>query len=204
MKKPNTLKRTLQQTSLAAFVQESPKQSLKKEGDTTVSTKLEPKSQFQNHGLFLSGLYPNSSCLNHTSKNKIKIASFDMDWTLIRTKGGQTFPKNKDDWLLLFDEKTQDKLVELDKEDYKIVVFTNQAGVAAGKTKVPDLNHKFGAIQQKVGVPMIFMASITKESIFRKPQTGMWKYLVDNLLKSESKNIDMENSFYCGDAAGRT
>jgi hypothetical protein len=32
----------------------------------------------------------------------------------------------------------------------------------------------------------------------------MWKYLVENLLKVEPKDIDMEASFYCGDAAGRT
>jgi hypothetical protein len=38
-----------------------------------------------------------------------------MDWTLIRTKGGQTFPKNKDDWFLLFDGQTKEKLIDLDK-----------------------------------------------------------------------------------------
>lgn len=69
-----------------------------------------------------------------------------MDWTLIRTKGGQTFPKHKDDWELLFDDVTKNKLVSLDKEGFQIVVFTNQAGVATGRVKVPDLNHKFSAI----------------------------------------------------------
>ena len=29
-----------------------------------------------------------------------------MDWTLIKTKLGNTFPKNKDDWLPLFDKQT--------------------------------------------------------------------------------------------------
>jgi len=29
-----------------------------------------------------------------------KIAGFDMDWTLIRTKSGKTFPQNANDWVL--------------------------------------------------------------------------------------------------------
>ena len=58
--------------------------------------------------MFITGLYPDSSILKARKEGiKYKIASFDMDWTLIRTKGGQTFPKNKDDWLLLFDNKTK-------------------------------------------------------------------------------------------------
>ena len=118
-----------------------------------------------------------------------------MDWTLIRTKLGQTFPKNKDDWLLLFDNITKEKLVQLSKDGYKIVIFTNQAGVAIGKTKVGDLNLKFGAIQKEVGAPMIFMASTTKEGVFRKPQTGMWKYMIESLFRVKEKDIDMDNGF---------
>lgn len=29
-----------------------------------------------------------------------------MDWTIIKTKEGNTFAKNKDDWLPLFENKT--------------------------------------------------------------------------------------------------
>lgn len=43
------------------------------------------------------------------------------------------------------------------------------------------------------------MASITKESIFRKPSTGLWKRMLEILEKPEINT----NSFYCGDAAGR-
>jgi len=48
--------------------------------------------------------------LSKASSNKLKLACFDMDWTLIRTKLGNTFPKDKDDWLPLFDKKTAQKL----------------------------------------------------------------------------------------------
>jgi hypothetical protein len=89
MKKVNTLKRTLQQTSLNCFVQDSQKH-LKKDGDiSSFGSKAggEMKS-FHNHGMFLSGLYPDASILKPTQKTPIKIASFDMDWTIIRTQGG--------------------------------------------------------------------------------------------------------------------
>ena len=32
----------------------------------------------------------------------------------------------------------------------------------------------------------------------------MWTYLVKNIFESQQKDIDLEQSFYCGDAAGRT
>ena len=32
----------------------------------------------------------------------------------------------------------------------------------------------------------------------------MWKYLVENIYQGHQKDIDLEESFYCGDAAGRT
>ena len=41
---------------------------------------------------------------------KVKLACFDMDWTLIKTKKGNTFPKDKDDWLPLFEKQTIQKL----------------------------------------------------------------------------------------------
>ena len=48
-----------------------------------------------------------------------------MDWTLIRTKTGRTFPKNGDDWLPLYDTATKLKLRELHADDYLVTVFTN-------------------------------------------------------------------------------
>jgi bifunctional polynucleotide phosphatase/kinase len=120
-----------------------------------------------------------------------------MDYTLIKTKSGATFPKNKDDWELLFGDITKQKLVDLHKQGYTIVVFTNQGGVESGKTKVSDLSHKFEAIHKEVGVPMVFLASTEMKSVYRKPNDGMFKVL-QKLCK-----VDKDESFYCGDAAGR-
>ena len=79
---------------------------------------------FENYGLLLKGIYP---CENHinAAKSPIKVAGFDMDWTIIRTKTGKTFPKSKDDWLLLFDDCTKNKMRDLHDDGYHVVVFTN-------------------------------------------------------------------------------
>ena len=42
-----------------------------------------------------------------------------------------------------------------------------------------DLEYKFRAIQQYVGVPMMFIASTAKVSQYRKPQLGMWNLLAE-------------------------
>jgi bifunctional polynucleotide phosphatase/kinase len=92
------------------------------------------------------------------------------------------------------------KLKELNQNGFKIVIFTNQAGVAIGKTKVQHLKTKFNAILELAGVPMSFMASFDKTSKYRKPSSGMWDHFVSEECAGK---IDMEKSFYCGDAAGR-
>jgi len=38
---------------------------------------------------------------------------------------------------------------------------------------------------------------------YRKPDTGLWKLLLDDILNLKQDRIDMKESFYCGDAAGR-
>ena len=56
-----------------------------------------------------------------------------MDWTLIRTKTGKTFPKDENDWLV-WNPKVVDKLKELHGNGFKIVIFTNQNGISKGHT----------------------------------------------------------------------
>lgn len=47
---------------------------------------------------------------------------------------------------------------------------------------------------------MMFLAA-TESDQYRKPGVGMWKYLKDDIF--QEYKIDMKESFYCGDAAGR-
>lgn len=62
----------------------------------------------------------------------LQIAGYDMDSTLITTKSGKVFAQNYDDWMILYSE-IPGKLKQLYKDGYKIVIFTNQAGISKYK-----------------------------------------------------------------------
>lgn len=137
--------------------------------------------------------------LNRNMEGSSKIAGYDMNGTLITTKSGRVFAQSTDDWKILFTE-VPGKLKQLHKDGYKLIIFTNQAGIAAGKQTVPGIQKKISTIISALGVPMQAIVS-TGKGPYRKPALGMWDFL-----KSEANDgvtIDMKNSVYVGDAAGR-
>lgn len=72
----------------------------------------------------------------------LKIAAYDIDGTIIKTKSGNVFPKSYDDWQIAFNEVPK-VLKEKYAEKYKIVFFTNQAGMSAQKTVVAEWKVSF-------------------------------------------------------------
>ncbi|XP_014467773.1 PREDICTED: uncharacterized protein F21D5.5 [Dinoponera quadriceps] len=132
-------------------------------------------------------------------QNRSKVAAYDMDGTLIKTKSGLVFPKSCNDWQLLYPD-VPGKLKQLHTNGYKIVIFTNQAGLASGKVKINDFKLKIENIVQKIGIPIQVFIAVGR-SIYRKPALGMWEALEKE--KNGGIAIDKANSFYVGDAAGR-
>ncbi|KAG5331513.1 PNKP kinase, partial [Acromyrmex charruanus] len=132
-------------------------------------------------------------------QNRPKVAAYDMDGTLIRTKSGLVFPKDCNDWQLLYHD-VPGKLKQLHMTRYKIVIFTNQAGLSTGKFKISDFKGKIEKIVQKIGVPIQVFIAVGK-SIYRKPTIGMWEFLEKE--KNGGITINKAKSFYVGDAAGR-
>lgn len=128
-----------------------------------------------------------------------KIAAFDMDGALILTKSGKTFPTGPDDWKL-FNNKVSSKLASLNSEGYKIILFSNQAGIEKKKTKPDDIQKKVLAIMDELGFPFQMFIS-TGENIYRKPGTAGWKFMLDKC--NGGKKCSLKDSFYVGDAAGR-
>lgn len=60
---------------------------------------------------------------------------------MVFPKGKGKFPANRQDWKWWHDS-VPDKLKELHKNGYRVVIFSNQAGVEKGKQKVGDLTGK--------------------------------------------------------------
>uniref|UniRef100_A0AC35UIN9 Bifunctional polynucleotide phosphatase/kinase n=1 Tax=Rhabditophanes sp. KR3021 TaxID=114890 RepID=A0AC35UIN9_9BILA len=132
-------------------------------------------------------------------KSQAKVASFDMDSTLITTASGRVFPKDPTDWKLLYDCIPK-KLQDLAKDDFKLVIFTNQKGLEVGKVNPNEFKKKIESVVERMKVPMQVFISLGHPT-FRKPYVGMWDYFVGE--SNDSLAIDFENSIYVGDAAGR-
>lgn len=127
---------------------------------------------------------------NNVEKPTVKLACFDLDWTLIYpTKN--LFPKLADD--VKFMPNRLSKLRRLHKRGHTIVIFTNQK--CRSKKEVDKKIARMNTFIKNINIPiMLFMA--TDDDYYRKPNTGMWIHLLDLVPKPEQM-------MYCGDAAGR-
>ena len=134
-----------------------------------------------------------------------KIAAFDLDGTLIVTKSGNVFAKSAEDWRFYVDD-IPERLAALHKEGYKLLIFTNQAGLTNESAKSV-FKQKITRIMNAIKLPVELVASLKKD-INRKPCTGMFKHIMTQWKQlDQTRNDSMENiiekSFYIGDAAGR-
>lgn len=128
-----------------------------------------------------------------------KILAFDMDHTLVVPKTGKKFAKGRGDWVW-WNPKVVPTLKEYYNNGFKVVIFTNQAGIEKKKTKKGDLTGKILDLCKELGFPMqAFICGGNNH--WRKPHTTMWDYLSSHMNKSV--NINLTKSFYIGDAAGR-
>jgi bifunctional polynucleotide phosphatase/kinase len=128
-------------------------------------------------------------------KDGMKIAGFDFDFTLVKTKSGKKFPIDENDWELL-DSSVLSKLSQLSKNGYSLVIFSNQNGVGSGKKNSKSVTQRLRNFIDFTKLNWVCIAA-TQKDMLRKPSTGMWHLLFDNY------QIDMKESFYVGDAAGR-
>ena len=122
-----------------------------------------------------------------------------MDYTLTKSISGRTFAKNGKDWQW-WDPSVPKKLREYNENGFKIVIFTNQGGIFAGHFKETWLKEKLSLMYEDLGVPFVVFAALGKDK-YRKPGRGSWDMLVKE--KNDGVEIDMKESLFCGDAAGR-
>lgn len=126
----------------------------------------------------------------------------DLDNTVIKTKSGQTFAKDIDDWQ--FNGDILDALQLFVSRGYAIIIVTNQGGVKAGflthsmlKRK---LNHIGTAIMEVLETnsrPYTFcIIASTEDNYNRKPYPGM------AFEAACLHNINLRESIMVGDASG--
>lgn len=128
------------------------------------------------------------------------IYAFDLDGTLIKTKEGNRFAKDGDDWQP-WDPIVPSKLRQLLEKGACILIITNQKGLSSGKTLLSDLEKKVTKLIEQICVPItswysrfgLYIAS--DDDRYRKPYTGIWD-LIPLSLRSRVR-------YYCGDACGR-
>ena len=151
---------------------------------------------------------------------KVKVAAFDLDGTLITTKSGVKFSKGPTDWKWWGNStKVPEAISKLYNSGYLIVIFTNQGAVVVNNNSKSygNLKTKLNLVYaelSKFNVKSVYVYASPKKplkgptsseeqhKLMRKPEIGMWQDL-ESVLTDQGKAIDYKQSFFVGDAAGR-
>ncbi|EGG24188.1 SAP DNA-binding domain-containing protein [Cavenderia fasciculata] len=137
--------------------------------------------------------------------SRSKIAAFDMDDTLIRTKSGAKFAQSQSDWLF-WDDKVPSKIAEYYRLGYQIVIVTNQGGIGIhgrhDHTKFSQVSGKIQDLFRFWNMPCIAIMACDVDGLWRKPSKLMWNFLVEECTDG-SVSINSKDCIYVGDAAGR-
>lgn len=94
---------------------------------------------------------------------------------------------------------------------FQVVVVSNQKKISlqkeikAGRSESKSLTtfkEKATAVMRQLDVPLSLYAA-TQYDEYRKPRMGMWKELVEDYDLDVDSSLDLQSSFFVGDAAGR-
>jgi bifunctional polynucleotide phosphatase/kinase len=119
---------------------------------------------------------------------RAKMAIFDYDWTLVKPLSNGTFSKSLDDWRWIT-EKVPEILEKYYNNGYCIIIISNQTRNT--EMKLQQIINVLSTLK----IPSLI--SVGYEDIDKKPNRTMF-----NLIKKDKK-IDMNKSFFVGDALGR-
>jgi bifunctional polynucleotide phosphatase/kinase len=149
--------------------------------------------------------------LDDPSGNRVKVAVFDFDSTLIKTISKLKFAKDANDWCW-WHGTVPGKLKDLHSKGFILVIMSNQNGISlrppANAPKVTKAGDRFTQFKQKaaavfnnLNLPISIYAA-TERDRFRKPALGMWlEFLKDQSLDDSA--VDLKSSMFVGDAGGR-
>lgn len=118
-----------------------------------------------------------------------KIAAFDLDSTIIKTKSKKRFPIDVNDWVF-FNDNVINILKKLYNNKTSILIISNQNGIGKGKITKDEIITKITNIAKEIDIPITIFLALQHDNM-RKPCIGSYEYIGKPFL------------FYCGDAAGR-
>ncbi|XP_052225823.1 uncharacterized protein F21D5.5-like isoform X2 [Dreissena polymorpha] len=164
-------------------------------GETDLGSEL----KWSQVGELIKGINPLMLLGSTTLPGCPKAAGFDIDFTVIKTASGRKFASGANDWEW-WDPCVPEKLRDLHESGYRVLFFTNQAGIEKLKVKPEELMQKIEAIIKELSIPVMCFVC-TGENHYRKPSTLMWDHWESSF--NQGVKVDRSQSLYVGDAAGR-
>ncbi|KAL8849946.1 MAG: hypothetical protein Q9221_005052 [Calogaya cf. arnoldii] len=165
------------------------------------------------NGTLLVGRYkphePSGSSKPQPSKRR-KIAAFDFDSTLISTTSGNIFAKDANDWKW-WHVSVPSTLKQLHADGFSISILSNQGSIGlksdpksvkSDQKSLSNFKSKANAVFDQLDIPIILLAASARDQ-YRKPRTGMWNELLEELDLDDTEGPDLGASFFVGDAGGR-
>lgn len=117
---------------------------------------------------------------------RMKMASFDYDWTLVNPESDSTLPKDINDWEWYY-HTIPEKLKGLYNDGYMIVIFTNQSK----SWRIQQIKN----VLESLNIPCFIIIGKSKD--YKKPSIELYKAFIGK------HTIDKDKSFFVGDALGR-
>jgi bifunctional polynucleotide phosphatase/kinase len=139
----------------------------------------------------------------------VKIAAFDLDDTLIIPNEGSKWARSPTSWKW-FDTSVPGRLKSLHEDGFLVVILSNQSTISLKDQKkslqkdmasLTNFKGQIGSIFKQLDFPISIYAA-TGQDRYRKPRIGMWEELLEDF-DLQNSSVDVEESFYVGDAAGR-
>ena len=139
-----------------------------------------------------------------------KIAAFDLDDTLITAVAGSKWAKSATGWKW-WDLSIPAKLKKLHNDGYMVVIISNQGNISLKENtktlqqdnaSLANFKAQVTAILRQLNLPISVYAA-TEQDKFRKPRIGMWQEMLEDYDLEGDGSVNLRQSFYVGDAAGR-
>lgn len=160
--------------------------------------------------LLVGKLVVSSPGAQAVAKGKRRVAAFDFDSTLVVSASGRKFGGDASDWKW-WHGSVPGRLKSLHDEGYLVAVVSNQGGISlkpdpktikSDQKRLADFKSKVAAVFNQLDFPISVYAATSRDQ-WRKPRSGMWEELLDDHDLDNADLLDLEASFFVGDAGGR-